>query len=123
MPPKNLPILAGSVLAPCLLVCFINGCHLSKCFSKILHQDLIAKTIYIFHDTFEFSVEQRLAIYILPCTNVSTFLSSSNIERQIQHTVDPSTLIIHTGTQLLLNTLSVHVVVNHVDANVLIYNY
>lgn len=33
-------------LHTCLLVCFINGNHLSKCFSKTPHQDFMAKTIY-----------------------------------------------------------------------------
>lgn len=29
-----------------MLVCFLNGNRLSKCFSKTLHQDFMAKTIY-----------------------------------------------------------------------------
>lgn len=33
-------------LHTCLRVCFINGNHLSKCFSKTPHQDFMAKTIY-----------------------------------------------------------------------------
>lgn len=54
-PPNRLAHVGSEVcaLAPdsyatstCLLVCFINGKHLSKCFSKIVHQDFMAKTIY-----------------------------------------------------------------------------
>lgn len=55
----------------CLLVCFINGNHLSKCFSKILHQDFMGKNNIFFMTHLNFSVEQHGGIYISPSGNVS----------------------------------------------------
>lgn len=71
----------------CLLVCFINGNHLSKCFSKILHQDFMGKNNIFFMTHLNFSVEQHGGIYISPSGNVSgaslfSFHSSSNVERR-----------------------------------------
>lgn len=69
----------------CLLVCFINGNHLSKCFSKIPHQDFMGKNNIFFMTHLNFSVEQHAGIYISPSGNVSTsffFHSSSKVERR-----------------------------------------